>query len=141
LDNLGKLYNKNTTIIFDQFQQTFLTYDENGNFLSIKNLGDLINNEFSVVDILPATGLLIKYDPSIIIIYIGFGLLMITTLFSYLPYTQFWSVEDSKNIWIGSSTNRGKIQLEIEFENLIRKLENKLYSSYFISSSQKKEKN
>jgi cytochrome c biogenesis protein len=133
--------NKNTTVIFDQFQQTFLTYDENGNFLNVKNLGDLINNEFSVIDILPATGLLIKYDPSIIIIYIGFGLLMITTLFSYLPYTQFWSFEDSKNIWIGSSTNRGKIQLEIEFENLIRKLENKLYSSYFISTSQKKEKN
>ena len=56
---------------------------------------------------------------------------MLTTLLSYLPYTQFWVYENSKNIWIGSSTNRGKIQLEIEFENLIRETENKIYQSDF----------
>jgi hypothetical protein len=28
--------------------------------------------------------------------------------------------------WIGSSTNRGKIQLEIDFENLIRSIEEKV---------------
>jgi cytochrome c biogenesis protein len=70
--------------------------------------------------------LLIKYDPSIPVIYLGFGLLMITALLSYLPYTQFWIFEETKNIWIGTSTNRGKIQLEIEFENIIREIENKL---------------
>ena len=87
------------------------------------------------LDLLPATGLLIKYDPSIELIYLGFGLLMLTTLLSYLPYTQFWVFENSKDIWIGSSTNRGKIQLEIEFENLIREMENKLYKSIFIKKS------
>jgi hypothetical protein len=60
---------------------------------------------------------------------------MLTTLLSYLPYTQFWVFENSKDIWIGSSTNRGKIQLEIEFENLIREMENKLYKSVFIKKS------
>ena len=57
---------------------------------------------------------------------------MITALLSYLPYTQFWVYQTSENIWIGSSTNRGKIQLEIEFENLTRELENKLYNTVFI---------
>ena len=57
---------------------------------------------------------------------------MITALLSYLPYTQFWVYQTSENIWIGSSTNRGKIQLEIEFENLTRELENKIYKSVFI---------
>jgi cytochrome c biogenesis protein len=89
---------------------------------------------FSIIDILPSTGLLIKYDPSIPIIYFGFGLLMITSCLSYLPYTQIWIFTQRKNSWIGSSTNRGKIQLEIEFENLIRYIENLLNKTNFTIS-------
>ena len=126
---------KTVSIVFDQLENTFSTYDEKGNFLKIRNIGDNITNKYVLIDLLPATGLLIKYDPSIELIYLGFGLLMLTTLLSYLPYTQFWVFENSKNIWIGSSTNRGKIQLEIEFENLIREMENKLYKSVFIKKS------
>lgn len=125
--------NKPITLVFDQLQNSFLTYDETGNFLNIYSLGDLIENEFSVIDILPSTGLLIKYDPSIPIIYFGFALLMFTTSLSYLPYTQFWLFENTENIWVGSLTNRGKIQLEIEFENLIRSVENKISKLVYIS--------
>jgi cytochrome c biogenesis protein len=111
------------TVIFDQAQNTCLFYNEKGNFIASKNIGDFIDNELLLVDILPSTGLLIKYDPSIPIIYFGFGLLMITTSLSFLPYTQIWVFNSKKNIWIGGVTNRGKIQLEIEFENLIRSIE------------------
>ena len=123
---------KTISLVFDQLENTFSTYDEKGKFLEIKNIGDAITKTYTIIDLLPSTGLLIKYDPSIQLIYLGFGLLMITTLLSYLPYTQFWIFENSKNIWVGSSTNRGKIQLEIEFENLIRETENKVYKSIFI---------
>ena len=126
---------KTVSIVFDQLENTFSTYDEKGIFLKIRNIGDNITNKYVLIDLLPATGLLIKYDPSIELIYLGFGLLMLTTLLSYLPYTQFWVFENSKDIWVGSSTNRGKIQLEIEFENLIREMENKLYKSVFIKKS------
>ena len=119
------------SIIFDQFQNTFTIYDEEGKLLNIKNLGETITKNYVLTDLLPATGLLIKFDPSIKFIYLGFGLLIITTFLSYLPYTQFWIFEDKNNIWIGSSTNRGKIQLEIEFENLIRNIENKLFENTF----------
>jgi hypothetical protein len=50
---------------------------------------------------------------------------MITTCLSYLPYTQIWLFQQRNQIWIGSNTNRGKIQLEIEFENLIRFVQNR----------------
>jgi len=56
---------------------------------------------------------------------------MITTCLSYLPYTQIWIFNEKTNCWIGSSTNRGKIQLEIEFENLIRYLEFQLSKIIF----------
>nr|AYO28162.1 c-type cytochrome biogenensis protein [Synura petersenii]AYO28175.1 c-type cytochrome biogenensis protein [Synura petersenii] len=128
---------KNFTLVFDQLQNTFLVYDQFGNFLNFQNIGDLINSNFFVIDILPSTGLQIKYDPNISIIYLGFGLLMITSSLSYLPYTQIWVFTESsfqnigkksqyekrKNCWVGGLTNRGKINLEIEFENLIRDIE------------------
>lgn len=119
------------TLVFDQLQNIVFVYDEKGNFLQINNIGDFISKNFILIDILSATGLLIKYDPSIIIIYLGFALLMITTCLSYLPYTQIWIFNEKTNCWIGSSTNRGKIQLEIEFENLIRYLEYQLTKTIF----------
>lgn len=129
--------NGNEILVFDQLQNSFLTYDEAGVFLKVKNVGDDITENLSILDILPSTGLLIKYDPSIQIIYFGFGLLMLTACFSYLPYTQIWIFNQRKNSWLGSSTNRGKIQLEIEFENLIRSIENVLTKNAFL----RKEKN
>ena len=122
---------ENQILVFDQLQNSFLTYDQFGNFLQVKNLGEKITPNLTIIDILPSTGLLIKYDPSIPIIYFGFGLLMVTTCLSYLPYTQIWIFTQRKNSWIGSSTNRGKIQLEIEFENLIRSIENQLTKTIF----------
>jgi len=113
---------ENLTIIFDQLQDVFNVYDKNGKFLKTYNLGDSFNDK-KIIEVLPATGLQIKYDPSIRIIYTGFGLLMITAFLSYLPYTQIWVYKQKNSCWLGSITNRGKISLEIEFENLIREIE------------------
>jgi hypothetical protein len=44
-------------------------------------------------------------------------------------------VTENQTTWIGSNTNRGKIKLEIEFENLIRSIEEKLSKSLFILKS------
>lgn len=120
----------NFTLVFDQLQNNFFVYDTSGNFLSVNNIGDCFPS-FSIIDILPSTGLQIKYDPSITIIYFGFGLLMITACLSYLPYTQIWIFNQSSNSWIGGSTNRGKMKLEIEFENFIRSLEKSFSKNTF----------
>jgi cytochrome c biogenesis protein len=124
--------NENFSLIFDQLQNIFFVYDQDGKFLRISNPGDLINSNLKLIEIIPSTGLLIKYDPSIPVIYCGFGLLMITTCLSYLPYTQIWIFNQQNLSWLGCSTNRGKIQLEIDFENLIRFGENSLAESSFI---------
>ena len=132
IENKEKKY----TLIFDQLQNTCLVYNEKGEFLELKNIGDLIDEDSLLLDILPSTGLLIKYDPSIGIIYLGFGLLMITTCLSYLPYTQIWIFNRNKNSWVGGITNRGKIQLEIEFENFIRYIEKKNKDYYKLVSKE-----
>jgi cytochrome c biogenesis protein len=130
--------NEIKSIVIDEFKNNFFIYDKDGQYLGEKNLGEnlAINSNFVVIEILNSTGLLIKYDPSIFLIYIGFGLLMITASLSYLPYTQIWVYKEKEQCWIGSSTNRGKIKLELEFENLIRYLEYQLTKNV---SFQKKE--
>lgn len=120
---------ENYCLVLDKMQYNFLIYTKEGKFIGNKNIGDFINIEDQVIDILPSTGLLIKYDPSIPLIYIGFGLLMITASLSYLPYTQLWILSQAGKVWIGGITNRGKIQLEIEFENLIRSIEKEIKSN------------
>jgi cytochrome c biogenesis protein len=125
------------SLIVDQLQHVVFIYDNKGIFLGQKNVGDFLSPNLRLLEILPSTGLLIKYDPSIVIIYLGFGLLMITACLSYFPYTQIWIFHDKRNCWIGSSTNRGKIQLEIEFENLLRYFE---YSLAKIPFSERKNK-
>lgn len=121
---------KSKALIFDQLQNVFSVYDDQGKFIKSYSIGDIVDNK-QVVDIIPATGLQIKYDPSIPIIYGGFGLLMITAFLSYLPYTQIWMYNQKNTCWLGSLTNRGKINLEIEFENLIREIENYLFKTPF----------
>jgi cytochrome c biogenesis protein len=124
--------NSEISLIFDQFQNTFLLYDKMGNFLELQNIGDKIGNQFVIIDILPSTGLQIKYDPTISLIYFGFGILMITGCLSFLPYTQIWMCQQSLYCRLAGSTNRGKIQLEIEFENLLREIETKYKKVSFV---------
>lgn len=112
------------TLVVDQFQNFVSMYDEKGTFLQKKSTGESLTSNLKLIEFLPSTGLLMKYDPSIPFIYFGFGFLMLTTCLSYLPYTQLWIVQQQHFSWIGATTNRGKIELEIEFENVLRSLEN-----------------
>lgn len=131
---------KNYSVIFNQLQNNFILYDKLGIFLGKKNIGDTVLDEnYVILEIVPSTGLLIKHDPSTPIIYCGFGLLMLTTLFSYLPYTQIWVLCKKKYTFLGGLTNRGEIQLEIEFENLIRYVEKNLNKNKLNRLNKKKD--
>ena len=72
------------------------------------------------MDILSSTGLQIKTDPGIYFIYFGFLLLMISTLISYISYSQIWIVQENKKIFIGGNTTRAKFDFELEFLKLIK---------------------
>ncbi len=119
------------TIVIDKLENNYKVYNKQGEFLGTKNLGDKLTDNLVIIDTLPSTGLLIKYDPTITIIYSGFALLIITTFLSYLPYTQIWMFSEKGTTWLGGTTNRGRLQLELEFENLIRYIEAKLVKNEF----------
>jgi cytochrome c biogenesis protein len=70
----------------------------------------------TLLEIISSTGLQIKTDPGIPVIYLGFFLLMLSTLISYITYSQIWIIQKTKT-FIGGTTNRA-FDFELEFLNL-----------------------
>ena len=106
----------------DNLQGYCSIYNEFGEFLGNLELNEQINTTFPItlVDILSSTGLQIKTDPGIPLIYTGFFFLMISTLISYITYSQIWVIKDKDKMFIGGTTTRAVFDFEIEFLKLIK---------------------
>ena len=92
-----------------------------GNFIGEININEilLLDKSFQIIEIITETGLQIKADPGIKIIYSGFGMLMISTLISYISYTQFWILNAQKKIFVSAETNRAQLNLRLLFLKFI----------------------
>jgi len=69
----------------------------------------------TLFEIISSTGLQIKTDPGIPLIYSGFFFLMISTLISYITYSQVWLIQRNNKLFIGGTTNRAVFEFELEF--------------------------
>lgn len=105
------------TLIANSLNGNFSIYDENGKFKGTYNIGDKIIGikNLTVSEIVSETGLQIRKDPGINLIYLGFGILMISSLISYFSFTQFWVLNKENSVFIGATTNRAKLNLKIDF--------------------------
>lgn len=105
------------TFITNNLNGTFSLYSSQGNFLGTFNLGDKIRSldDLIIFEIVTETGLQIKADPGIPLIYFGFGVLMVSSLISYFSFTQFWLAKNNKEKFIGATSNRAKLNLRFEF--------------------------
>lgn len=118
---INKLNNKGLIFIINNLKGTFSLYTNNGEFLGTFTLGDSIIDNFKleVIEFVNETGLQIKLDPGIPLIFFGFGLLMISSLISYFSFTQFWLSKTQNKFFISGTANRAKLNLRIEFLALI----------------------
>ena len=110
------------TLLIDNLQGYCSVYNKFGTFIGNVELNENFELEKSLtlIDIISSTGLQIKADPGIILIYIGFLFLMISTLISYITYSQIWIVKDKQKIFIGGNTTRATFEFELEFLKLIK---------------------
>ena len=97
-------------------------YNKFGLFLGNIELNENLKTNFSftLVDIICSTGLQIKIDPGIPLIYTGFAFLMLSTLISYVTYSQIWIIQDQKYFFIGGNTTRAILDFELEFLKLTK---------------------
>jgi cytochrome c biogenesis protein len=115
-------FNNGIIAIIDNLQGYCSIYDEMGKFLGNIELNETIKfqQSLSLVEIISSTGLQIKTDPGIPIIYLGFFFLMVSTLISYITYSQIWIIQKNQNIYIGGNTNRAVFEFELEFFKFIK---------------------
>ena len=97
-------------------------YDETGRFLGNIELNETINfvGPLTLLEIISSTGLQIKTDPGVPIIYSGFFFLMVSTLMSYVTYSQIWIIQKNQKLFIGGTTNRAIFDFELEFFKFIK---------------------
>ena len=114
--------NNGIIIIIDSLEGYCSVYNELGQFLGNIELNEIFNSKQSIglIEIISSTGLQIKTDPGIPIIYSGFFFLMISTLISYITYSQVWIIQKNRKIFIGGNTNRAVFEFELEFFKFIK---------------------
>ena len=114
--------NEGIIAIMDNLQGYCSLYDETGIFLGNIELNETIYfvEPLTLLEIISSTGLQIKTDPGVPVIYSGFFFLMISTLMSYVTYSQIWIIQKNKKLFIGGTTNRAIFDFELEFFKFIK---------------------
>ena len=114
--------NEGLIIIIDNLEGYCSIYNEKGQFFGNIELNETINFQIplTLLEIISSTGLQIKTDPGIPVIYLGFFFLMVSTLISYITYSQIWIIQKNQQIFIGGTTNRAIFEFELEFFKLLK---------------------
>nr|YP_010208431.1 Cytochrome c biogenesis protein [Pseudo-nitzschia cuspidata]UBA15444.1 Cytochrome c biogenesis protein [Pseudo-nitzschia cuspidata] len=109
-------------LLIDNLEGYCSIYSETGQFLGNMEINEPLNfnQNITLLEILSSTGLQIKIDPGIPLIYLGFFFLMISTLMSYITYSQVWVFQRDEQVFIGGNTNRALFDFELEFLKLVK---------------------
>ena len=108
-------------LLIDNLEGYCSIYSDDGQFLGNIEINEALdfNQNITLLEILSSTGLQIKIDPGIPLIYLGFFFLMISTLMSYITYSQVWVFQKDKQLFVGGNTNRALFEFEREFLKLV----------------------
>lgn len=105
------------SLLARDLQGTLLLYNNEGQLVSTLRPGmstDVNGVTLFVDEVVGSTGLQIKADPGIPMVYLGFGLLMLSVLMSYASHSQIWVLEADNRLYLGGKTNRAKVVFERE---------------------------
>lgn len=114
------------SLVARDLQGMLLIYDTAGNLMTTIRAGmatEVNGVTLKIVDLIGSTGLQIKADPGIPLIYTGFGLLMVGVVMSYVSHSQIWALRDSQHLYVGGRTNRAQITFERELVDMLDQLE------------------
>nr|YP_010902386.1 Cytochrome c biogenesis protein [Hypnea nidifica]WCH54241.1 Cytochrome c biogenesis protein [Hypnea nidifica] len=115
--NFNFINHKSFFFLINGLNKNILIYDSSGQLLQNLKINEsfIINNHSIVVkEIIPSTGIQIKTDPGIYIVYLGFSILIVSIATSYLSYYQVWINSTRNTINLRGITNRGQLTFEEE---------------------------
>lgn len=104
--------------------QSVVLYDSTGKFAGVRRPGSnkpitVDGVILSIDNVIGSTGLEIKNDPGVPLVYAGFGGLMITTLISYVSHSQVWGLQQGSNVYVAGRSNRSKVLFEREMDQVL----------------------
>lgn len=122
---LSQANEQNFTVVINDLKGKIVLYDSKGNFVQEVLLGESVNVEKDVQvqfsDFITSTGLQIKSDPGINVVYSSFLLLMISIYVSFFTYSQIWFVESKDKLTVGGKSNRAVLFFQQEFRKLVKR--------------------
>jgi cytochrome c biogenesis protein len=110
------------SLVVRDLQGLVLVYDRSGKLIATARKGmvtEVRGIRLTIVDVVGSTGLQIKADPGVPIVYLGFGLLMLSTLMSYISHSQLWGLWQDGQLYVGGVTNRAQVLFEREFIEIL----------------------
>ncbi|MEO3706196.1 cytochrome c biogenesis protein [Trichormus azollae] len=113
------------SLLAKDLQGMVLIYDAKGKLINTVRTGMSIpvnGINLTIIDVLGSTGLQIKYDPGIPIVYMGFALLMLGVVMSYFSHSQIWALQIGEKLYIGGKTNRAQVLFEREVLRILDEL-------------------
>ncbi|MCT7970086.1 cytochrome c biogenesis protein [Laspinema sp. D1] len=116
------------SLLAKDLQGTLLLYDMEGKLMTSLRPGmeTPVNGvTLKIKKVIGSTGLQIKADPGIPIVYLGFGLLMLGVMMSYVSHSQVWALEQDGELYVGGKTNRAQVTFEREVIEILDSLEEK----------------
>ncbi|MBD2242119.1 cytochrome c biogenesis protein [Nostoc sp. FACHB-888] len=113
------------SLLTKDLQGMVLIYDPAGKLIDTVRAGmsTQVNGvKLKVLDVIGSTGLQIKADPGIPIVYSGFGLLMLGVVMSYFSHSQIWALQKGDRLYVGGKTNRAQVAFEQEVLEILDRL-------------------
>ncbi len=110
------------SVIAKDLQGTVLLYDNQGTLINTLREGmsaEVNGIRLTIVEIVGSTGLQIKADPGIPIVYLGFALLMVSVMMSYVSHSQIWALQAGDKLYVGGRTNRAQVAFERELLSVL----------------------
>nr|YP_009396331.1 cytochrome c biogenesis protein ccs1 [Polysiphonia scopulorum]ARW65517.1 cytochrome c biogenesis protein ccs1 [Polysiphonia scopulorum] len=113
------ILNLDNKVLVSDFKGSILAEVVVGNSFYINNI------PITVEEIIASTGLQIKSDPGIFFVYLGFFIMMVSTLTSYISYSQVWISTNFSGIKFSGCTNRAVLFFDTDIKSL-----HKIYAYY-----------
>ena len=111
----------NLLLVLQDLTGKLSIYDSDKNIIAEVEVGKefvLNGHTLRLTSIVPSTGLQVKSDPGTLFVYIGFLMLMLSTLLSYVSYSQIWAFKDTNNLYMAGQTNRAIYYFEKYFTEM-----------------------
>jgi cytochrome c biogenesis protein len=113
------------SLLAKDLQGMMLIYDATGKLVDTVRAGmsTQVNGvTLKILDVVGSTGLQIKADPGIPIVYTGFALLMLGVTMSYFSHSQIWALQKDGRLYVGGKTNRAQVAFEREMLEILDRL-------------------